>query len=78
VRLDDIDNSRIIENFHIPSKVTGDVNELIKSSTPTLDEIHVHEENISDIQNALVESSIPSHDVFTFYTYDRGRDLSTK
>ena len=52
-------------------KVTSYIDELIKSSTPALDEIHVHEENlihiheenISDIQDAFVESSTPSHDV---------------
>ena len=39
------------------------VDELIKSTTPTLDEIHVHEESISDVSDALVQSSISSHDV---------------
>jgi len=36
---------------------------LKRSSTPALDEIHVYEESISDVHDALVESSTPSHDV---------------
>jgi len=58
VQIDDIDNSRIVEDVHIFSKDISD-DDLIKSGTPTLDEIHVHKENINDVQNALVESSIP-------------------
>jgi len=52
VRIDDIDNSRIVEDVHIPSGVTSGVDEIIKSSTPAHHEIHVHEESISDIQGA--------------------------
>jgi len=58
-----MNNSRIVEDVHIPSEITSDVDELIKSSTPILDEIHVHEESISYVQDALNESSTPSHDV---------------
>ena len=62
--IDDMDNSRIVEDVRIPNEVTSDiVDELIKSNIPALDEIHVPEESISDIQDALVESSTPSHDV---------------
>jgi len=58
LKIDDTDNLRIIENVYIPSEVISDVNELVKISTSTLDETHVHEENISDdIQNALFKSS---------------------
>jgi len=46
-----------VEDVHILSKFTSDVDELVKASTPPFEEIHVHEENISDVQNALVESS---------------------
>ena len=56
-KIDDIDNLRIVEDVHITSKVTSDVDELVKTSTPTLDETHVYEENISDVQGALVEFS---------------------
>ena len=60
VQIDDIDNSRIVEDVHIHSEVTSDVvDDLIKYNTPTLDEIHVHEESISEDQDALVESSKP-------------------
>jgi len=38
------------------------VDELVKSSTPTLDGTHVHEESISDVQDVLVESSTPIPD----------------
>jgi len=51
VQIDDIDNLRIIEDVHIPFKVTSDVvDELVKTSTPTLDETHINEKNISDIR----------------------------
>jgi len=33
-----------------------------KSSTPTINETHVHEENISDVQDILVDSSTLTHD----------------
>ena len=56
VQIDDIDNSRIVEDVHIPFKVTSDVDVLVRTSTPTL-ETHVYEENISDVQGALVEFS---------------------
>jgi len=64
VRTDDIDNSRIIVDVHIPSEVTSDIlDELVKSNTPALEEIHVREESIIGVQDTLLESSIPSHDV---------------
>jgi len=57
VQIDDIDNSRFIEEDHIPSEINSDVvDELVKSTTSTLDETRVHE-SISDVQVALVESS---------------------
>jgi len=60
VQIDDINNSRIVGNVHIP--FTSDVDDLVKSSKSALDEIHIHEESISDVQNALVESSTPIPD----------------
>ena len=51
---------KIVEDVHFPFEVTSDiVDELVKTSTPILDETHVHEENISDVQDVLVESSTP-------------------
>ena len=49
VQIDDIDNSRFVEDVHITSEVTSDVDELVKSSAPTLEETHIHEENINDV-----------------------------
>ena len=49
VQIDDIDNSRIVEDVHIPLEVNSNVDELVKSSTPTLDKNPVHEESISNI-----------------------------
>ena len=64
MRTDDIDNSRIIVDVHIPSEVTSDIlDELVKSNTPALEEIHVREESIIGVQDTLLESSIPSHDI---------------
>ena len=37
VQIDDINNSRIIEVVHITSEITSDVDELVKTSTFTLD-----------------------------------------
>jgi len=41
VQIDDIDNSRIIEDVHISPEVTSDVDDLVKSRTPILNETHV-------------------------------------
>ena len=50
MQIDDIDNSRVVEDVHIPSEVISDViDDLIKSSTSILDETPVHEESISDV-----------------------------
>jgi len=57
VQIDGIDNSRIVKDVNIPSEVTSDVDNLIKSSTPTLDETRVHEESISDAQDVVIEFS---------------------
>ena len=54
---------RIVEDVHISSEVTSDVDKLVKSRALTLDETHVHEESIITVQDALVESSTPLHDV---------------
>jgi len=54
VQIHDNDNSRIVEDVHIPSEVTSDVNDLVNSSTPALDVIHVHEKSIGDVHDALV------------------------
>jgi len=59
VQINDIDNSRIVEDVHIPSEVASDVDDLVKSSTLILDETRIHEESISDIQDALVEFNTP-------------------
>ena len=63
VRIDDFHSLRIAKDVHIPFEVTSDVDELIKSSTPALNKIYVHKVSINDVQNALLEFSIPSDDV---------------
>jgi len=62
VQIDDNNNLRNAEDVHITSEVTSDVDELVKTSTPILDQTRIHEENISDVQNALVNSSTPIPD----------------
>jgi len=58
VRIDDIDNLRIVEDVHIFSEISSDiVDELIKSSITALDEINVHDESIIDVHDEIVESS---------------------
>jgi len=54
VQIDDIDDSRIVKDIHITFEFTSDVDELVKTRTLTLDETHIHEENINDIQDTLV------------------------
>jgi len=61
VQIDDIDNSRIVDDVHIPSEITNDVDELVKSSILALDKTHIHEESISDVQDALVELMLGVH-----------------
>ena len=63
MQIDDFDSSRIFEDVYILSEVTSDVfDELVKASTPTLDETHIHEGNINNVQDALVESNTPTPD----------------
>ena len=54
LHIDDINNSRIVENVHIFSEVAWDV-----VSTHALDDIDVLEDDISDFECVLVESSMP-------------------
>ena len=49
MQIDDIDNLRIVEDVHVPSEITSDVDEFVKASTPTFEETYVHEENISNV-----------------------------
>ena len=63
MQIDDINNSRIVEDVHISSEIISDVDELVKTSTPILYETHIHEESIIDVQDALVESSTFIHDI---------------
>jgi len=42
---------RIVEDVYIHSEVTSDVDELVRSSTLTVDETRVHEKSISDVQD---------------------------
>ena len=51
VQIDDIDDLRIVEDVHIHFEVTSDVDELVRSSTLTVDETRVHEKSISDVQD---------------------------
>jgi len=62
VHIDDINNSRIVEDVYIPSGVTSDVDELVNTNIPTLDETHVHEESMNDVHYSLVKSSTPAVD----------------
>jgi len=62
VQINDIDNSRIVDNVHIHFEITSDVDEIVKTSTPTLDEVHIHKKNNSDVWDALVESNTPIPD----------------
>ena len=55
MQTEDFDNSRIVD-------VTRDVDELVKCSTPILDETYVHKESISDIQDILDKSITPIPD----------------
>jgi len=73
VQIDDIENSKIVEDVYIPSEITSDV-DLIKSNTLALDETPIHEESISDVQDALVKPSTPISDDINI-SEDDTRDL---
>ena len=51
LQIDDIVNSRIVEDVYVPPEVTSDVHKIVKTITLTLDETHVHEENIGDVRD---------------------------
>ena len=52
----------LLRIIYISLEVTGDIDELVKTSTLTLNETHIHEKNISDVHDALVEFSTPIYD----------------
>lgn len=80
VHIDDIDNSRIVEDVYNPSEVINDVDELAKTGIPALAKIHVCEESTSDLQDSLVEFNIylhvelVVHFLYLGYTWNRERD----
>jgi len=55
LQIDDINNSNIIEDVHIPSEVTSNIfDELVKTSTLILDDINISEDDIHDLEHVLV------------------------
>jgi len=59
---DDVDDSKVIEDVYVPSKIISVVEDmLVDSSTPILNEVHVSSEDTSDFEYVLVESSIHVH-----------------
>lgn len=78
MRIDDINNLRIVKNVYIPFRVTNDViDELVRRNTITPNENHVHEESYN-IRIAFVESSTPSYDVKCSLSIPKRKRLSTR
>jgi len=59
VLCDDVDDSKVVEDVCVPSEITSDVvNALVESSTPIPSDIYVHEDDTSESEYVLVESSM--------------------
>ena len=53
---DDVDDSRVVGDIYIPSKIISVVDDtLVDFSTLILNEVHVSSESTSDIMDVLVE-----------------------
>jgi len=58
VPIDDVDDSRVVEDIYIPFEITSVVEDtLVDFSTPILDKIHVSSMRTNDVVDILVESS---------------------
>jgi len=58
VSTDNVDDSKVVEDVHVPSKFTSVIDDASADSCPSIfDEVHVSFEGTSDVMNALMESS---------------------
>lgn len=64
VRIDNIDNSMVVEDAYVPSNVTS---VFYKAIGLALGKFHVNMENTSGVQGALVKSSTSSYDVGRYF-----------
>jgi len=57
VSSNDVDGSKVVENIHIPSKITSIIEDIsVCSDTPILDEGHTSYEGTSEVVDVIVES----------------------
>ena len=57
VSSDDVDDSKVVEDVHIPSKTSNIIEDIsVGSNTPILDEGHVSYKGTSEVVDAIVES----------------------
>jgi len=60
VSSDDVDDSKVVEDVHVPPKTASIIEDLsVGFSTPIFDETYVSSDSSSDDVNELVESNIP-------------------
>ena len=58
VSSNDVDDSKVVEDVHVPSKVANIIKDItVDFGTPIFDEIHVSSVSTSDDMNEIVESN---------------------
>ena len=57
---DDVDDSKVVEDVHIPSKTTSIIKDIsVDSDTLIIDEVHISSDSISDGVDEIVEPNTP-------------------
>lgn len=67
----------IIDEIHILSESTSNIEALLKSSTPIFDDIYTHGDDICGIEHVLKESTMSVHVVRFSITAPKIKKLST-
>ena len=61
VTSDDVDDSKVAEDVHAPSKAASVIEDItVGSDTPIIDEIHMSSDSTSDDVNEIVELNMPA------------------
>ena len=56
---DDVDDSKVVEDFHVPSKAASIIEDISVSSDIPIIEGHASNEGTSKVVDAIVESGTP-------------------
>jgi len=58
---DDVDDSKVVEDVHIPSKTASIIEDIsVGFITPIIDEVHMSSDGTNDDVDELVEPNIPA------------------